>query len=73
MAAKRGEISYLGKRNILKRNEIFSLKTLTIAKYDRNTKISIFQKTVFGEKGTPTYWEKPGGAAAPLAPRRRRP
>ena len=55
MAAKRGEILYLGKRNILKRNEIFSLKTLTIAKYDRNTRKSIFQETVFGEKGTSTY------------------
>ena len=75
VGTKRGEIGYLSKRNILVWNEIIYVKTLSIARYDRNTKISIFQKSVFGEKGTPIYWKKAGGAAAPLAPppRRRRP
>ena len=69
VGTKRGEIGYLSKRNILVWNEIIYVKTLSIARYDLNTKISIFQKTVFGEKGTPIYWKKAGGAAAPLAPR----
>ena len=64
----KGEIGYISKRNILVWNEIIILKTLNIAKHNRNMKISIFQKTVFGEKGTPIYCKKVGGAAAPLAP-----
>ena len=64
----KGEIGYISERNILVWNEIIILKTLNIAKHNRNMKISIFQKTVFREKGTPIYWKKPGGAAAPLAP-----
>ena len=49
-------------------NKIISAKTFNIAEYDRNMKISIFEKMVFVEKGTPIYWKKAGGAAAPLAP-----
>ena len=61
----KGEIGYISKRNILVWNEIIILKTLNIAKHNRNMKISIFQKTVFGEKGTPIYWKKAGGLQPP--------
>ena len=65
VGTKNGEIGYTSNRNVLVWNEKISVKTLNIAEYDKNVKISIFQKMVFREKGTSVYWKKLRGLQPP--------
>ena len=65
---ERGEIGYSIKRNILAKNEIITVQTLIIARYDRNKKMGIFQKPVFGGKGHTYILEKSWGGCSPPSP-----